>query len=60
MNKVIDKGFRSCRFVSTIVKHPVLLSNFSRKTKDYYYFMRRLTGVSQSAEEQTNVTYSRL
>jgi len=26
MNKVIDKGFRSCRFVSTIVKHPVLSS----------------------------------
>jgi len=25
MNKVIDKGFRSCRFVSTIVKHPVLV-----------------------------------
>jgi len=24
MNKFIDKGFRSCRFVSTIVKHPVL------------------------------------
>jgi len=24
MNKIIDKGFRSCRFVSTIVKHPVL------------------------------------
>ena len=24
MNKVIDKGFRSYRFVSTIVKHPVL------------------------------------
>jgi len=24
MNKVIDKGFRSCRYVSTIVKHPVL------------------------------------
>jgi len=23
MNQVIDKGFRSCRFVSTIVKHPV-------------------------------------
>jgi len=23
MNKVIGKGFRSCRFVSTIVKHPV-------------------------------------
>jgi len=23
MNKVIDKGFRSCCFVSTIVKHPV-------------------------------------
>jgi len=23
MNKAIDKGFRSCRFVSTIVKHPV-------------------------------------
>jgi len=27
MNKVIDKGFRSCRFVSTIVKHPVCLQN---------------------------------
>jgi len=25
MNKVIDKGFRSCRFVSTIVKRPVLV-----------------------------------
>ena len=24
MNRVIDKGFRSCLFVSTIVKHPVL------------------------------------
>jgi len=23
MNKVIDTGFRTCRFVSTIVKHPV-------------------------------------
>ena len=23
MNKVIHKGFRSCRFVSTIVKHPI-------------------------------------
>jgi len=23
MNKVIDKGFRNCRFVSTIVKNPV-------------------------------------
>jgi len=27
MNKVIDKGFRSCRFVSTIVKHPVHYMN---------------------------------
>ena len=27
MNKVIDKGFRSCRFVSTIVKHPVYLKS---------------------------------
>jgi len=26
LNKVIDKGFRSCRFVSTIVKHPVHLA----------------------------------
>ena len=26
MNKVIDKGFRSCRFVSTIVKHPVYIA----------------------------------
>jgi len=29
MNKVIDKGFRSCRFVSTIVKHPVYLGAYS-------------------------------
>jgi len=28
MNKVIDKGFRSCRFVSTIVKHPVYVTLF--------------------------------
>ena len=42
MNKVIDKGFRSCRFVSTIVKHPVFLafspehlcSDLSRQTKN--------------------------
>jgi len=27
MNNIIDKGFRSCRFVSTIVKHPVHLSH---------------------------------
>jgi len=27
MNKVIDKGFRICRFVSTIVKHPVHWQN---------------------------------
>jgi len=25
MNKVIDKGFRSCRFISTIVKYPVFV-----------------------------------
>jgi len=25
MNKVIDKGFRSCCFVSTIVKYPVYM-----------------------------------
>ena len=30
MNKVIDKGFRSCRFVSTIVKHPVYILVFFR------------------------------
>jgi len=28
MNKVIDKGFRSCHFVSTIVKHPVYQQYF--------------------------------
>jgi len=31
MNKVIDKGFRSCRFVSTIVKHPVYLAEFRER-----------------------------
>jgi len=30
MNKVIDKGFRSCRFVSTIVKHPVSVKQMFR------------------------------
>jgi len=29
MNKVIDKGFRSCCFVSTIVKHPVSVEKMS-------------------------------
>jgi len=33
MNKVIDKGFRSCRFVSTIVKHPVPLVSKASSTK---------------------------
>jgi len=33
MNKVIDKGFRSCRFVSTIVKHPVCLKQIFLNTK---------------------------
>jgi len=32
MNKVIDKGFRSCRFVSIIVKHPV------HRPGDYFDF----------------------
>jgi len=31
MNKVIDKGFRNCRFVSTIVKHPVVILCFERQ-----------------------------
>ena len=30
MNKVIDKGFRSSRFVSTIVKHPVHVNDQRR------------------------------
>jgi len=34
MNKVIDKGFRSCRFVSTIVKYPVLLFRLTKKYDD--------------------------
>jgi len=33
MNKVIDKGFRSCRFVSTIVKHPVCLLRMASAIK---------------------------
>jgi len=33
MNEVIDKGFRSCRFVSIIVKHPVFgLSVLAKQT----------------------------
>jgi len=32
MNKVIDKGFRSCRFVSTIVKHPVSYKKIKNQT----------------------------
>jgi len=30
MNKVIDKGFRSYRFVSTIVKHPVYTTHVQK------------------------------
>ena len=37
MNKVIDKGFRSCRFVSTIVKHPVHLVE---SRMEYYWELR--------------------
>jgi len=33
MNKVIDKGFRTCRFVSTIVKHPVLFIYLAEQSK---------------------------
>jgi len=36
MNKVIDKGFRSCRFVSTIVKHPVLLKLSGTRKNTFY------------------------
>jgi len=35
MNKVIDKGFRSCRFVSTIVKHPVFYNENHGQRKRY-------------------------
>jgi len=37
MNKVIDKGFRSCRFVSTIVKHPVDVLILRRQTIWYCF-----------------------
>jgi len=42
MNKVIDKGFRSCRFVSTIVKHPVHITTavggpFESRVLNYEY-----------------------
>jgi len=59
MNKVIDKGFRSCRFVSTIVKHPISLSNTIRigsivaancfcvrlRTTSYIYVLKSLKSV---------------
>jgi len=38
MNKVIDKGFRSCRFVSTIVKHPVYKYPWTSFTNALIYF----------------------
>jgi len=37
MNKVIDKGFRSCRFVSTIVKHPVYIAVVHRNFAVSFY-----------------------
>jgi len=42
MNKVIDKGVRSCCFVSTIVKHPVLGKNLlvSRVWKKIFPFRK--------------------
>jgi len=43
MNKVIDKGFRSCRFVSTIVKHPVFgRQGFNACKRDEIYFTTSL------------------
>jgi len=33
MDKVIDKGFRSCRFVSTIVKHPPVCCKTNHRIK---------------------------
>ena len=70
MNKVIDKGFRSCRFVSTIVKHPVLLNpdqnyNFTYCSKISNHVDRRaymLTAEKSthrtSGKKRTNVSKS--
>jgi len=49
MNKVIDKGFRSRRFVSTIVKHPVYIVNGDHKRK-FLYFSAYTDEVSQPLE----------
>jgi len=38
MNKVIDKGFRSCRFVSTIVKHPAHIAT-KKSTQDFVNYV---------------------
>ena len=42
MNKVIDKGFRSCRFVSTIVKHPVLSKSDIKTVLEMYGAAKRV------------------
>jgi len=51
MNKVIDKGFRSCRFVSTIVKHPVCSLNHFLQLK----CVLNLTLTCQSCSRERNL-----
>jgi len=46
MNKVIDKGFRSCRFVSTIVKYPLLLSSSVHSKRTAVMLLQVLIGCS--------------
>jgi len=45
MNKVINKGFRSCRFVSTFVKHPVYRIKFSMlEVRENEIALRKFSG----------------
>jgi len=56
MNKVIDKGFRRCRFISTIVKHPVLQGK-GRKVlhmlEEVLAFERNLTALARDLQKGT-------
>jgi len=54
MNKVIDKGFRSCRFVSTIVKHPVYVIYTSHKR----HILQQLPICSMMSDQYERVVFT--
>ena len=62
MNKVIDNGFRSCRFVSTIVKHPVLYVwkwHYDQIGLSFFGHFKKLRSVIEKSQKNQVETQSR-